>query len=68
MVAFFYLEKITFCAFLFRPELNNIFHWYAQSCIFNSPLLSVKAEVFPQVKMLNKEISSEFSPCGRFFI
>ena len=54
--------------------LNDIFHWHAQSCIFNRSLLSVEAEVFTQFTMLNKEVSSaksltlEVSPSGRLLI
>ena len=71
MVAF--LEKIISCACLVRSGLNDIFHWYAQSCIFNRSLLSVEAEVFTQFTMLNKEVSSaeslpsEFSPSATSF-
>ena len=74
MAAFFFLEKIISCASLVRSGLNDILHWYAQSCIFNRSLLSVEAEVFTQFTMLNKEVSSaksltsEFSPSGRSFI
>ena len=73
-LAFFFLEKIISCACLVRSGLNDIFHWYSQSCIFNRSLLSVEAEVFTQFTMLNKEVSSaksltsEFSPSGRLFI
>ena len=45
---FFFLEKITSCACLVWSGLNDIFHWYAQSCIFNRSLLSVAAESFTQ--------------------
>ena len=74
MVVFFFLEKIVSRACLDRSGLNDIFHWYAQSCIFNRSLLSVEAEVFTQFTMLNKEVSSaksltsEFSPSGKSFI
>ena len=66
------LERI-YCACLVRSGLNDIFHWYFRSCIFNRSLLSDKAEVFTQFTMLNKEVSSaksltsEFSPCGWSF-
>ena len=68
------LEKITCSAFLVRSGLNDIFHWYAQSCIFNRSVTSVEVEVFTQFKMQNKESSSgkslisEFSPTCRLFI
>ena len=74
MVAFIFLEKITSCACLVWSELNDIFFWYAQSCVFNRLLLSVKAEVFTQFTMVDKEVlsakglTSEFSPCGISFI
>ena len=42
----FFLEKIISCACLVRSGLNDIFHWYAQSCFFNRSLLSVEAEVY----------------------
>ena len=58
VVVFFFLEKIISCACLVRSALNGIFHWYAQSCIFNRSLLSVEAEVFTLFTMLNKELSS----------
>ena len=73
MVAFF-LEKIISCACLVRSGLNEIFHWYSQSCFFNRSLLSVEGEAFTQFTMLNKEVSSaksvtsEFSLSGRSFI
>ena len=72
VVAFFYLEKIISCACLVWSGLNDIFQWYAQSCIFNRSLWS--AEVFTQLTMLKKEVSSaknltsEISPSGRSFI
>ena len=71
MVAF--LEKII-CACLVRSGLNDIFHWYAWSCILDRLLLSVVAEVLTQFSMLNKQVSSaksltsEYSPSGRSFI
>ena len=74
MVAFFFLERTICCACLVRSRLNDIFRSYAQSCIFNRPLLSVEVEEFPQFTMLNKEVllanilTSEFSPSGRSFI
>ena len=74
VVTFFFMEKIISCACLVRSGLNDIFHWYAQSCIFNRSLLSVEAEVFTQSAMLNKEVSSakgltsEFDPSSRSFI
>ena len=46
VIAFFSLEKIISCACLVRSGLNDIFHWYAQSCFFNRSLLSVEAEVY----------------------
>ena len=54
--------------------LNDIFHCYAQPCIFTRSLLSVEIETFTKFKMLNKEVSSfkslisEFSPCGTLLI
>ena len=54
--------------------LNNIFHWYAQPCIFTRLLLSVEIETFTQFTMLNKEVSSfksltsKLSPCGTLLI
>ena len=39
-------------------NLNNIFHWYAQSCIYNILLLSTEAEAFAQLIIKNKEVSS----------
>ena len=74
VVVFFFLEKRFSCACLVRSGLNDIFHWYAQPCIFDRSLLSVEPEVFTQFTMLNKEVSSamrltsEFSPCGRLLI
>ena len=74
VVAFFFPEKIISCASLVRSGLNDIFHWYAQSCIFHRSLLSVEAVVFAQFAMLNNEVSSvksltsEFCPSGRSFI
>ena len=63
-----------FFAYLVWSGLNHIFHWYAQSIIFNRWLLSAEAEVFTQFTMLNKEVSSaksltlEVNPSGRSFI
>ena len=74
MAAFFLLEKIVSCAYLARSGLNDSFHCYVQSCIFNRSLSSVEAEVFTQFTMLNKEVpstkslTSEISPSGRSFI
>ena len=74
VVAFFFLEKIISCVCLVRYGLNEISHWYAQSCIFNRSLLVVETEVCTQFTTLNKEVSSaksstsEFSPSGRSFI
>ena len=74
VAAFFLLEKIVSCACLARSGLNDSFHCYVQSSIFNRSLLSVEAEVFTQFTMLNKEVSStksltsEISPSGRSFI
>ena len=74
VVAFFFLEKIISCVCLVRYGLNEIFHWYAQPCIFNRSLLIVETEVCTQFTTLNKEVSSaksstsEFSPSGRSFI
>ena len=73
MVAFVSLEEMS-CAWLIQCRLSDILHWYAQSHIFISSLLSVNAEVFIQFTMLNKVVSlvksltSGFSPCGRSFI
>ena len=73
VVTFFFLEKKISCACLVRSGLNYIFHWYAESCIFNRSLLSVEAEVFTQFTMLHREVSSaksltsKFSPSGRSF-
>ena len=74
VVAFFFQEKIISCACLVWFGSNDIFHWYAPSCIFNRSLLTVEAEMFTHLTVLNKEVSSaknltsEFSPCGRSFI
>ena len=63
-----------FFACLVRSGLNDIFHWYGQSIIFNRSLLSAEAEVLTQFIMLNKELSSsksltlEVSPSGRALI
>ena len=56
VVTFSSLEKIISCACLVRSGLNDIFHWYAQSCIFNRSLLSIEVGVFTQFAMLNKEV------------
>ena len=59
------------CIYLLWFEFKDISHWYAQSCIFNRSLLSVKAEAFIQFTVLNKEVSAvrsltiEFSPCDK---
>ena len=39
-------------------NLSNIFHWYAQFCIYNILLLSTEAEAFAQLTIKNKEVSS----------
>ena len=70
MVEFFFLERIISCACLVRCGLNDIFHWYGQSCIFIRSLLSAEAEVVTQFTMLNKKVlsaeslTSELSPCS----
>ena len=74
VVALSFLKKIISCACLVRSGLNDIIHWYVQSCIFNRSLLSVEAEEFTQFTMLNKEVSSaksltsEFNPSSRLCI
>ena len=74
VAAFFFLDKIISCACLVRSGLNETFHWYDQSCIFNRTLLSVAADVLTEFTMLSKEVSSaksltsEISPSGRSFI
>ena len=74
VVVFLFPEKIISCACLVQSRINDIFHWYAQSCVFNRLLLRVEAEVFAQFAMLNKELpstkslTSEFSRSGRSFI
>ena len=66
-----FLENITSCACLVWAGLNNIFHWYAQSDIFNKLLLSTEVEAYEQLTMENKEVSSvksltsDISPCGK---
>ena len=70
VVAFFFLEKIIFCTYLVWSGLNDIFHWYTQSCVFNRSLLSVEAEVFTVYnatrffyKQRQAEIGKESSKC-----
>ena len=53
---FIFLEKIASCACLIRSGLNYIFHWYAQSHIFNISLLSVEIEILTQFTIPSKEL------------
>ena len=53
-----FLENITSCACLARSGLSDLFHWYAQSCIFNKSLLSTETEAFVQLTIENKEVLS----------
>ena len=59
---FIFLEKIIWCACLVRFGLSDIFLWYAQTWIFNRPLLIVKTEATMQLAILNKKPSSSAMP------
>ena len=48
--------SILLCGYLVRSGLNDIFHWHAQSCIFNRSLLSAVAEFFTEFTILVKII------------
>ena len=66
-----FLENITSCTCLALSGLSGIFHWYAQSSIFNESLLSIQAEAFEQLTIENKVVSSaksltsDISPFGK---
>ena len=48
---------MTFCACLVQSGLNNVFHRYAQSCIFIK-CISADTEAFTQLTIKNKKESS----------
>ena len=66
-----FLENKASCAYLAWSELNDIFHWFAQSCILNKSQLSTEAKAFKQLTIENNEVSSEkvltsdISRCGK---
>ena len=66
-----FLENKASCVYLAWSGLNDIFHWFAQSCILNKSLLSTEAKAFKQLTIENNEVSSEkgltsdISRCGK---
>ena len=74
MALYTLLENIASCACLAWLGLNDIFDWYAESCVFNRSLVSVETEAFMQFTVIIKKVSpekslnSDFSPCGISFI
>ena len=57
MENFIFYEVRPLAACLVLSGLNDIFHWYAQSCMTIKSLLNDEAEIFTQLITKKNEIS-----------